>query len=248
VKKPARHRLDTRRSESATRVHAFSRPTSATGSRQSPIALMPASPVTARASARKAYLTVAWFRDSRGCALMGPAPGSGPRRRAGRGGRSTAGRRQLVAADVVTAENAGDTGLSAKSCLRAARRCLIGRLRGTVGLRVERLEHCGGAGDCDLATEVDVGGHRGVGVADILGGRHVWGVEALLPDRFFVDPGHLLEQVMVPTLRLLDGLMARTPVQRLPGVALSEADCRLPEGRGAFDAKHRESVLWQLAL
>ena len=83
---------------------------------------------------------------------------------------------------------------------------------------------------------------------DVLDGHGAWGIETLVPGRVFVDPGHLLEQVVVPTLRLLDGLMAETPVERLPGVALSGADCRPPEGRGAFDERHRESVLWQLGL
>ena len=61
---------------------------------------------------------------------------------------------------------------------------------------------------------------------DVLDGHGAWGIEALVPGRVFVDPGHLLEQVVVPTLRLLDGLMAQTPVESLPGVALSEAGCR----------------------
>ena len=90
--------------------------------------------------------------------------------------------------------------------------------------------------------------HDVLAAMDVLDGRDAWCIEALVPGRFYVDPGHLLEQVVVPTLGLLDGLMARTPVERLPGVALSEADCRPPEGRGAFDERHRESVLWQLGL
>lgn len=35
--------------------------------------------------------------------------------------------------------------------------------------RIERIEHCGGAGGGDLASEVHVGGHRGLGVAELIG-------------------------------------------------------------------------------
>jgi len=51
-------------------------PTSATGSRHSPMLSMPASRVTRSAVARSAYLIVAWLRDNRGCALIGPLPRS----------------------------------------------------------------------------------------------------------------------------------------------------------------------------
>jgi hypothetical protein len=44
VKNPPRHKLDTRRPESATMAAASFSPTSATGSRHSPMLAMPASP------------------------------------------------------------------------------------------------------------------------------------------------------------------------------------------------------------
>ena len=47
---------------------AVASPTSATGSRHSPMLAMPASAVTRSAVARSAYLIVAWLSDSRGCA------------------------------------------------------------------------------------------------------------------------------------------------------------------------------------
>ena len=64
VKKPPRHRLDTRSPESATIAAARASPTSATGSRHSPMRPMPASCVTRSAVARSAYLIVAWLSES----------------------------------------------------------------------------------------------------------------------------------------------------------------------------------------
>jgi hypothetical protein len=55
VKNPPRHKLDTRRPESATMAAASFSPTSATGSRHSPMLAMPASRVTRSAVAKSAY-------------------------------------------------------------------------------------------------------------------------------------------------------------------------------------------------
>lgn len=102
----------------------------------------------------------------------------------------------------------------------------------------------------DLSSGLSDEGLREVlSAMNILGGQAAWGIEALLPERYFADPGHLLEQLLVPTLKLTNDLMASTPVESLPGVALTEAHCRPPDGAPhPFDKRHRESVLWQLGL
>jgi hypothetical protein len=55
----------------------------------------------------------------------------------------------------------------------------------TEDLRVEGLEYCGGAGDCDLTAAVDVGGHGRVGVAELSAAaredRPAWSMRTAAP-------------------------------------------------------------------
>jgi hypothetical protein len=87
-----------------------------------------------------------------------------------------------------------------------------------------------------------------LGAMDALRGRDAWGVESV-GGRPLADPGALLEQLLVHALGLLDALMAATPVESLAGVALSAADLGPRDyGEGAFAARKRDSVRWQLGL
>lgn len=86
---------------------------------------------------------------------------------------------------------------------------------------------------------------------DQLGGRGSWGVEALLPDRVFVDSAMLLEQLLPRVLCLLNDVMRLTPVEALTGVQLTQEQCGPPTGSPAtnsFSAEARQSIRWQLGL
>ena len=75
----------------------------------------------------------------------------------------------------------------------------------------------------------------------------MWGLQELLPDRVHADPGVLLGRLLPSVITLLDDLMTATPVERLPGVALTAADLAPPRD-GVFGERERQSIRWQLGL
>jgi hypothetical protein len=82
---------------------------------------------------------------------------------------------------------------------------------------------------------------------DQLGGRDSWGVEELVPDRFHLDPGDLIDRMLVESIALLDALMQATPVDRIQGVAPEDVDVG-PPNDAPFDEITRRSVRLQLGL
>jgi hypothetical protein len=84
---------------------------------------------------------------------------------------------------------------------------------------------------------------------DVLGGRDSWGVDSAQPGFIHADPGILLEKILENILRLLDGIMLETPVERLPGVRLTPALCAPPaDPHGRFSEMKRLGIRWQLGL
>lgn len=86
---------------------------------------------------------------------------------------------------------------------------------------------------------------------DRLGGRNVWGVRRLLPGRSHVDPGLLVDRLLVSTVETLNALMAATPVEMLPHVALAPSDRLPPDPKDALDPFApwiRQSIGLQLGL
>ena len=65
---------------------------------------------------------------------------------------------------------------------------------------------------------------------DALGGRARWGVEELLPGRFHVAPGVLVEEMFVEVIPLLNELMDLTPIELLPDANVTAADSDPPAG------------------
>jgi hypothetical protein len=63
-----------------------------------------------------------------------------------------------------------------------------------------------------------------------LGGLEGWGVRLLESDRLHLDPGVFADRLIHEVGWLLNELMKQTPVERLPEVALSDADCQPPTG------------------
>jgi hypothetical protein len=66
-----------------------------------------------------------------------------------------------------------------------------------------------------------------------LGGLDAWGVRRLQPGRTYIDPGVLVDRLMINTLALLNALMAETPVETLKHVALSPSDQLPPSPKDA---------------
>lgn len=102
----------------------------------------------------------------------------------------------------------------------------------------------------NLSSGVDAADMESVLAAiDVLGGRDAWAIETLLPDRYFADPGILLERIFVPTLALLNELMAKSPMENLAGVALTSEMRQPPQDRDRiFDERKRQSIRLQLGL
>jgi hypothetical protein len=80
-----------------------------------------------------------------------------------------------------------------------------------------------------------------------LGGNAVWGLEEIIPGRFYADPGILIERLLPFLVQLLNAIMAATPVETLPGVNLLPAQL-IPPAEAPFDERSRSSVCWQLGL
>jgi len=88
---------------------------------------------------------------------------------------------------------------------------------------------------------------------DALGGRTAWGARSTLPGRIHLDAGVLVDRLFEESIGLLNRLMRNTPVERLPGVALTPSNLGPPAdgptGRsGPFDSWARKSIRWQLGL
>jgi hypothetical protein len=59
----------------------------------------------------------------------------------------------------------------------------------------------------------------------------------------------LLERLLPDVLRLLNDLMAATPVEKLAGVSLKSSDLGPPTGADeTFSEMRRQSIRWQLGV
>ena len=79
-----------------------------------------------------------------------------------------------------------------------------------------------------------------------LGGREEWGLREIVSGVLHADPATLVEQLLPEVLRLLDTLMAATPVELL-GIELPTRK-RPKSGRDPFDDRKQQSARWQLGL
>jgi hypothetical protein len=88
---------------------------------------------------------------------------------------------------------------------------------------------------------------------DAIGGRASWGA-SMTANRWLVDPGIFLEQLLPHVLTMLNEVMDKTPVERLSHVTLAEADSQPPApdpklgGMDVFGERSRMSIRWQLGL
>lgn len=80
---------------------------------------------------------------------------------------------------------------------------------------------------------------------DRLGGSTFWGLTQVAPNDVHAEPGILLERLLPAILRLLNDLMAATPVESRLGFThvVNRADEQEP-----FDQWTRQSVRWQLGI
>lgn len=84
---------------------------------------------------------------------------------------------------------------------------------------------------------------------DSLGGRELWGVEAMIPNKIHTDPGVLLDQLFPLIMNLLNELMSSTPVEQMAGVSLRPSDLVPPDDpMSPFAERVRHSIRWQLGL
>jgi len=85
---------------------------------------------------------------------------------------------------------------------------------------------------------------------DALGGRSSWGVRATIPSQSHVEPAVIVERLFQLVPDVLNDLLERTPVERLPLVNLSPADHDPPTGgqSNPFEPWMRASIRWQLGL
>ncbi len=88
---------------------------------------------------------------------------------------------------------------------------------------------------------------------DALGGRHSWGASGAA-NRWLVDPGVFIEQLLPRVLTMLNEVMDKTPVERLSHVQLTQTECQPPApnpnagGMDTFGERTRLSIRWQLGL
>src|ERR1019366_1516900 len=74
---------------------------------------------------------------------------------------------------------------------------------------------------CPLETLAGLPGTDGARIlaaADRNGGRAEWGLRELIPGRLHAEPAVLLERLLPAIIKLLNELMAATPVEDLSGV------------------------------
>jgi hypothetical protein len=82
-----------------------------------------------------------------------------------------------------------------------------------------------------------------------LGGDGAWGIDRSIPDRILADPGVVVDRIFEEVVVLLNAIMAATPVESLPNVALAPGDLRPPSRRDdTFSEQNRLSIRWQLGL
>lgn len=101
-----------------------------------------------------------------------------------------------------------------------------------------------------LRTMVGVSARDSQGLMDAvaaLGGNASWGLEEIIPGRFYADPGILIERLLPLLVDLLNAVMEATPVETLAGVNLLPAHL-IPPTEAPFDERSRSSVRWQLGL
>jgi hypothetical protein len=91
--------------------------------------------------------------------------------------------------------------------------CVPGLTAMGVGLPGRREETLAGLPDAD--------GARILAAADRNGGRAEWGLRELIPGRLHAEPAVLLERLLPAIIKLLNELMAATPVEDLSGVSLT---------------------------
>jgi hypothetical protein len=88
---------------------------------------------------------------------------------------------------------------------------------------------------------------------DTLGGRGSWGASTG-PNRWLVDPGVFIEQLLPRIIAMLNEVMANTPVERLSHAQLTPVDGQPPApdpavgGMDTFGERSRLSIRWQLGL
>lgn len=85
---------------------------------------------------------------------------------------------------------------------------------------------------------------------EALGGRGSWGVGPSGPYGTLVDPGLVVERLFDLVPCILNDLMDKTPIERLPGVQLSNENLGPPTGDGSnpFETWKRQSIRFQLGL
>ncbi|MEU2493763.1 hypothetical protein [Streptomyces sp. NPDC007883] len=84
---------------------------------------------------------------------------------------------------------------------------------------------------------------------DVLGGREAWGVESHWDNRMHADPGVLLANTLERVVEVLNRIMRETPVEKLPGVRIGQAQCAPPsDPTGRYSDMKREGIRWQLGL
>lgn len=84
---------------------------------------------------------------------------------------------------------------------------------------------------------------------DSLGGRSSWGVESLWDSRMHAEPGVLLAKTFERSIEVLNAIMENTPVENLPNVRLTPAQCLPPsDPSDRYSQMKREGVRWQLGL
>jgi len=90
---------------------------------------------------------------------------------------------------------------------------------------------------------------RILAAADRNGGRAEWGLRELIPGRLHAGPAVLLERLLPAIIKLLNELMAATPVEDLSGVALKPERHAPPQDRNSpFGERERLSIRWQLGF
>jgi hypothetical protein len=85
---------------------------------------------------------------------------------------------------------------------------------------------------------------------DQLGGHAAWGTREVRPGELHADPGVLVDQMFARVLDLLNAVMARTPLERLPGVkrVLPDSPPEPTRPLDTYSPINRSSIRWQLGF
>lgn len=81
-----------------------------------------------------------------------------------------------------------------------------------------------------------------------LGGLESWGIRELFSDRLHADPRVLVERLLPAALAVLNGILNRTPVERLPIADEVPILDGPPPDLAHFKPKVRQAIRWQLGL